>query len=93
MLDKRKDNGGHSTKATKATDKRLNPHKALLDKYITEDFNYDKLKELMEILYKAGVKGDTKSSSLFLAYILGKPIETKVISGKLEHNLPEWLDE
>jgi len=80
MSDKRKDNGGHSTKATKSSDKRLNPHKALLNQYIDKDFNYGKLQKLMEVLYNAGIKGDTKSATLFLNYVLGKPKETKDIT-------------
>ena len=78
-MDKRKNNGGHSTKATNPNDKRLNKAKGLLDQYIRDDFGYDKLKKLLDSLYGQSMKGDTKSASLFLAYVLGKPKETKEI--------------
>lgn len=71
-----KDNGGHSTKATKPNDKRLNTHKALLDQYIKEDFSYDKLNKLMTKIYDDAVAGNHKASSLFLSYVFGKPRET-----------------
>jgi len=93
MADKRANNGGHSTKATKATDKRLNPNKRLLDQYIEQDFDYDKLSKLMQKLYTDAIAGDVKSAALFLSYILGKPKETKDIEVKLNKNFPEWLNE
>ncbi len=92
-MDKRKQNGGHSTKATKSTDKRCNPNKKLLEQYIDQDFDYDKLSKLMKKLYQDAIAGDVKSASLFLSYILGKPKETKDIEIKLNKNFPEWLDE
>lgn len=76
MTDGRKNNGGHSTKAKSQNDKRLNPAKKLLSKYITEKLDFDKLDALMTKLYDDGLKGNTKSSSLFLSYVLGKPKET-----------------
>ena len=95
MADGRKNNGnkGHSTKSKKVTDKRTNPNKKLLDQYIENDFDYDKLSALMKKLYQDAMQGDVKSASLFLAYILGKPKETKDIEVKLNKNFPEWLDE
>lgn len=91
--DGRKNNGGNSTKSKKGTDKRTNPNKKLLEQYISEDFDYDKLSKLMKKLYTDAIAGDVKSASLFLAYILGKPKETKDIEIKLNKNFPEWLDE
>jgi hypothetical protein len=93
MADKRENNGGHSTKSIKVTDKRTNPNKKLLDQYIEQDFDYDKLSKLMKKLYQDALTGDVKSAALFLAYILGKPKETKDIELKLNKNFPEWLDE
>lgn len=89
----RKNNGGHSTKATRANDKRLNPNKRLLEQYINKDFDYNKLSALMQKLYNDAMKGDTKSAQLFLSYVLGKPKETKDIKLEVEKNLPEWLSE
>ncbi len=91
--DKRKYNGGNSTKSNKATDKRKNTNKKLLDQYIEQDFDYDKLSKLMQKLYTDAIGGDVKSAALFLSYILGKPKETKDIEVKLNKNFPEWLDE
>ncbi len=81
-MDGRANNGnkGHSTKATKATDKRLNPSKAMLAKYIDEEFDYEALKEVLGKLYKDAIQGDTKSATLLLAYVLGKPKESKDIT-------------
>lgn len=78
-MDKRSNNGGHSTKAKRLDDKRLNSNKGLIAQYVREDFSYDKLKALMNKLYDYAIKGDTKAATLFLAYIEGKPIETKNI--------------
>jgi len=93
MKDKRKDNGGHSTKAVKPTDKRLNPAKQLLERYISEEFTYDKANKLFTKLYQDGMNGDVKSATLFLSYTLGKPKETKDIQVKLDNDFPDWLDE
>lgn len=76
---KRTENGGHSTKPIRPDDKRLSQNKALIAKYVSEDFDYDKFKELMNTLLKNSIKGDTKAASLFLAYVVGKPVETKEI--------------
>ena len=81
MSDGRKNNGnkGHSTKA-KGHDKRTNPSKALLLQYIEEEFDYGKLKKVLNKLYSDSLTGDTKSTSLLLAYILGKPKESRDIT-------------
>ena len=92
-MDKRKNNGGHSTKAKRANDKRLNPGKALLERYINEEFSYDKANKLFNKLYQDGMNGDVKSATLFLSYTLGKPKETKDIKVELDKNFPDWLDE
>lgn len=83
-MDKRKNNGGHSTKATNPNDKRLNKAKTLLDQYIQEDFNYNSMKALLGKLYQQAIEGDTKSASLFLSYILGRPKEYKDITSNGE---------
>lgn len=86
-------NKGHSTKAKRADDKRLNPAKQLLEKYISEEFTYDKANKLFTKLYQDGMNGDVKSATLFLSYTLGKPKETKDISVEVSKNFPDWLDE
>ena len=92
-MDKRKQNGGNSTKAKRADDKRLNPAKQLLERYISEEFTYDKANKLFTKLYNDGMNGDVKSATLFLSYTLGKPKETKDIQVKLDNEFPSWLDE
>lgn len=76
MSDGRKNNGGNSTKASRPDDKRLNPAKQLLNKYIDAEFDYTKLSALLNKLYKDAIGGDIKSASLFLSYALGKPKES-----------------
>jgi hypothetical protein len=76
MADGRKDNGGHSTKAIRPDDKRCNHARKMIERYIREDFDHKKLKDLFDKLYKEGTKGDVRSSTLFLSYILGKPKES-----------------
>ena len=93
MSDKRKNNGGNSTKATKASDKRLNPHKQMMERYVAEGFDYGKLTELMNTLFKAAKEGDTKAATLFLNYVIGKPKETIKHEGSVNIPLAQWLDE
>ena len=92
-MDKRKQNGGNSTKAKRADDKRLNPAKQLLERYISDEFTYDKANKLFTKLYNDGMNGDVKSATLFLSYTLGKPKETKDIQVKLDNEFPDWLNE
>jgi hypothetical protein len=86
-------NKGHSTKAKRADDKRLNPHKKMMDRYIAEGFDYGKLTELMNTLFKAAKEGDTKAATLFLNYVIGKPKETIKHEGSVNIPLAQWLDE
>jgi len=79
-MDKRANNGGNSTKSNNPNDKRKSEGRALLDQYIQEGVDYQKLAELLNKLYAKGLDGDTKSASLFLSYILGRPKETKDIT-------------
>lgn len=79
-MDKRANNGGHSTKAKSKHDKRCNHSKKLLEQYINEEFDYSKMKKLFNKLLADGMNGDTKSTTLFLSYVLGKPTEKKEIT-------------
>lgn len=92
-MDKRKNNGGNSTKAKRPDDKRLNSAKQMLDRYIKEGFGYPKLQKLLDKLYKDALAGDTKSATVFMNYVLGKPKETKDIKVEVEKNFPDWLNE
>jgi hypothetical protein len=72
MEDKRKLNGGHSTKA-KGVDKRKNKYLHLLDEAATDKDVISVIKKLKDI---AETKGDVQAIKLFLEYYLGKPKET-----------------
>ncbi len=93
MTDKRKLNGGNSTKSSRADDKRLKTNKNLLDQYISENVDVEKIKTLLEAHYKLAVNGDSRSANIYLNYVLGKPKETRDIEVKLNKNFPDWLDE
>ena len=71
-IDKRKQNGGHSTKA-KGADKRKNEYRELLDSAATPDEVIEVIKTLKT---KAIEKQDVNAIKLFLEYYLGKPKET-----------------
>ena len=71
-MDKRKNNGGNSTKA-KGVDKRKNEYRELLDKAATPDEVIEVIKTLK---VKAIEKQDVNAIKLFLEYYLGKPKET-----------------
>ena len=71
-MDKRKNNGGNSTKA-KGVDKRKNEYRELLDKAATPDEVIEVIKTLKA---KAIEKQDVNAIKLFLEYYLGKPKET-----------------
>lgn len=72
MEDKRKTNGGHSTKA-KGADKRKNEYREILDLAATPDEVIEVIKVLK---LKAIEKQDVNAIKLFLEYYLGKPKET-----------------
>jgi hypothetical protein len=81
-MDKRSENGGHSTKAL-GVDKRKNKYLELLDQASTPDEIVSVIKKLKEI---ALIKGDVQAIKLFLEYYLGKPKETI----ETTHNLNEF---
>lgn len=71
-MDKRKNNGGNSTKSL-GVDKRKNQYTELLQLASTPDEVTEVIKKLKEI---ATTKGDVQAIKLFLEYYLGKPKET-----------------
>tara|TARA_R110000764_G_scaffold19370_1_gene50958 strand:+ start:1647 stop:1943 length:297 start_codon:yes stop_codon:yes gene_type:complete len=67
-MDKRKNNGGNSTKAL-GIDKRKSPYKALVTQATTEeDFI-----AVFQKLQQNALKGDTQATKLYLEYTIGKP--------------------
>lgn len=70
-MDKRKQNGGHSTKA-KGVDKRKNAYKNALSEASTVE---DVIKVIQRVKQEA-LTGDLAACKLFLAYYLGNPKDT-----------------
>jgi len=68
-MDKRKNNGGNSTKA-KGVDKRKNQYKDVIHEEITRD---DLAKVLRMLCTKAITKQDVKAAQLLMEYTLVKP--------------------
>lgn len=68
-MDKRKNNGGHSTKA-KGSDKRKNQYRDAVEQAASVEDVADVLKMLLS---KAKTKQDVKAAQLFLEYTIGKP--------------------
>ena len=71
-MDKRKNNGGNSTKA-KGVDKRKNKYLHLLEEASTEEEIVAVIKNLKDI---ATTSKDVQAIRLYLEYYLGKPKET-----------------
>ena len=72
-MDKRKNNGGHSTRA-KGSDKRKNQYRDALEQANTVE---DVVEVLKMVKNKAVEKQCIQASKLFLEYYLGKP-ETSI---------------
>ena len=70
-MDKRRNNGGNSTKA-KGIDKRKNEFKDLVADAITEE---DIKSVFKMLLYKSIDDKDTKASEILLSYRIGKPTQ------------------
>lgn len=68
-MDKRKNNGGHSTKA-KGSDKRKNQYRDAVEQAASVE---DVAEVLKMLLTKAKTKQDVKAAQLFLEYTIGKP--------------------
>ena len=84
-MDKRKENGGHSTKA-KGVDKRKNEYK----KAISEAVSYDDVVKLLRKATKVALSEDKdrlKAMQMVLEYTLGKPKESLDIQGSIENGL------
>ncbi len=71
-MDKRKNNGGHSTKA-KGFDKRKNDYKEVLENSLTSE----DLSKVIKMLFNKSIKDeDVNASKILLEYYLGKPTQT-----------------
>ena len=73
-MDKRHDNGGHSTKAKEGKiDKRKNEYRLALKEAATPQ---DVIKVIQMLQHKALTKSDVRAAELFLKYYLGLPKES-----------------
>ena len=66
----------HSTKATRADDKRLSIGRRLIATYIKDNVTDEKIKDLLESLYKKGKEGNDRCAKLYLSYVAGMPKES-----------------
>lgn len=81
-MDKRKNNGGNSTKA-KGIDKRKNEYR----KAISEAVSYDDVKALLSQAVKVALSEDKdrlKAMQMVLEYTLGKPKESLDLNAQVE---------
>lgn len=69
-MDKRKNNGGHSTKSKSGLDKRQNKYREALENAATVE---DVEKVIKTVFNKAVKDEDMQAAKLFLEYYLGKP--------------------
>ena len=72
-MDKRKNNGGHSTKAKAGFDKRKNQYRKALEEACTKE---DVIEVIKMVKNKAIQKQDVKAAQLFLEYYVGIPKES-----------------
>ena len=84
-MDKRKNNGGNSTKA-KGFDKRKNEYKDILGDALTPE----DLKGVIQMLLNKSVnENDTNAAKILLEYYIGKPQQSvDVTSGDETINIP-----
>lgn len=69
-MDRRKENGGHSTVALpNKIDKRKNKYRLALK----EAADVDDVIKVIQKVYAKAMSGDMKAAQLFLEYYLGKP--------------------
>ena len=91
MEDKRKNNGGWSTKSRKRDDKRLNPFR----KQLAEAFTPEDVINVLKTLHVKALDLDSKdgiaAAKIFLEYALGKPKETIKVNLTDEEESPEQL--
>ena len=73
-MDKRKNNGGNSTKS-KGVDKRKNPFRQAVEYAITDE----ELISVLKMLYLKSMEGDVGAAKEVLNRCLGKSIETKIV--------------
>lgn len=68
-MDKRKNNGGNSTKSKKGFDKRKNEYREAL----TQASTVQDVVEVIQAVKEKALQKDVQAAKLFLEYYLGKP--------------------
>ena len=85
-MDKRKNNGGNSTKA-KGVDKRKNQYRTA----IAEAISYDDLTKLLRNTFLVALDDDSKdrmkATQMILEYTLGKPKESVEIDATVDNGI------
>ena len=91
-MDKRKNNGGHSTKGKAGRPSKEDEEKVkrMCESAIIKV--YGSLEKYYENLAKES-KDSFPHLKLLFEYYIGKPKETKDIKMNVNKNFPEWLDE
>lgn len=80
-MDKRKNNGGHSTKA-KGTDKRKNDSRKLMEDWRDKCVTPESVKKMMERIYtRATTNNDMKAAQIWLNYAVGSPDQNVNLKG------------
>lgn len=89
-MDKRKGNGGHSTKA-KGVDKRKNDFKTAINKAFKDEDVIHVLKTMYNL---ATQEADIQAAKLFLEYTAGKPSQQMDVTtngDNISHNLKDII--
>ncbi len=86
-MDKRKNNGGHSTKS-KGVDKRRNKYKNVL----ADTIKGEELAQVFQMLYtKAVTEEDVAAAKLIIEYAVGKPSQQLDVTS--EHRISQSFSE
>jgi hypothetical protein len=76
-VDKRKFNGGNSTKSNKPTDKRKNHFRDVIE----ESISREELSGVFRVIYDKAIQGDLAAAKMLLEYSTVKPTTTVEVKG------------
>lgn len=89
-------NQGHSTKAQRPDDKRLNQNRALVNQF-KQSVSLEQIMEVMEKLRTKAVKeGDVNASKIWLSYAIGAPdqnIDHTSLGEKIGVPITAWVND
>lgn len=86
-MDKRKFNGGNSTKS-KGIDRRKNEYKTA----IMEAVSLDDIKEVINKIKYQALRGNTQAQKLLLEYTAGKPTDNLKLTNDRQNNTPHSIE-